>query len=453
VSTQHTQVAVIGGGLAAHCAAAAARQAGLEVTMVFPPSPGATALWGGLGQAYGPATPFLHRATGLVGQRRASPRPLYLDRQRRFEMLRERREFHPYFRLGLSRKQVAAHLNTALESLDYPGLCPVPTPRVFASASAAPYVADLGARSVLASAVDRGDTVGVVDCPAIAGWRAERLVETLGRVEAVDAHVVDIALFSELPGRNEHSVKVATRLRNALPDPAEALAEQLADSVEQLGLDLLVLPPCVGATWPEHREIFDVLDAAVPCRVAESAAGQNAIHGWRLDRFLRALTAETTLSVRVLDVTIEDGKLTGIATDSETVEASAYVLATGRWVGGGLPSQPPLREALFGLDLWLDGAPIPRPDEVWTPNLLAEHVWADHPLFRAGLATDDSLRPLDRRGQPVADNLFAAGRILAGTNSFADGTALGVDLISGLLAGRGAADACAGQPARQEVGS
>jgi glycerol-3-phosphate dehydrogenase subunit B len=64
---------------------------------------------------------------------------------------------------------------------------------------------------------------------------------------------------------------------------------------------------------------------------------------------------------------------------------------------------------------------------------------AAQPLLAAGVKVDASCRPLDDDGLPVHYRLFAAGALIGGHEHAADGTGLGVAILSGFLAGRGAA--------------
>ena len=90
-----------------------------------------------------------------------------------------------------------------------------------------------------------------------------------------------------------------------------------------------------------------------------------------------------------------------------TIRAPVVVLATGRFMGGGLRAdRREVRETLFGL-------PVRQPEgrahwhraEFLDPR--------GHPVNRAGIEIDESFRPLDASGRPAHAHLFAAGSILA----------------------------------------
>ena len=89
------------------------------------------------------------------------------------------------------------------------------------------------------------------------------------------------------------------------------------------------------------------------------------------------------------------------------IRARAVILATGRFMGGGLVAdRARVREPLLDLHVAQPAgrAGWHRPD-LYDPR--------GHPLNRAGLETDDGFRACDSRGGVVHPRLFAAGTILA----------------------------------------
>jgi glycerol-3-phosphate dehydrogenase subunit B len=90
-----------------------------------------------------------------------------------------------------------------------------------------------------------------------------------------------------------------------------------------------------------------------------------------------------------------------------SIRADAVLLATGRFLGGGLQSDhTTVTEQIFGLPVFQ-----PENRELWHGETLFEP--GGHTINRAGLETDDMMRPLDKTGHPAYKNLFAAGIILA----------------------------------------
>jgi len=90
-----------------------------------------------------------------------------------------------------------------------------------------------------------------------------------------------------------------------------------------------------------------------------------------------------------------------------TIHAKAALLATGRFLSGGLAAgRERVREPLLDL-------PVTQPD---TRAAWHREDYLDargHPINRAGVETDATFRPLGPDGTPVDKRLFAAGSLLA----------------------------------------
>ena len=139
------------------------------------------------------------------------------------------------------------------------------------------------------------------------------------------------------------------------------------------------------------------------------------VPGIRLrETFERALPAlgvalEPNLKVAAVRFDAKGATLTvhGPMEDLE-VRAEAVVLATGRFLSGGLRAERDgLHETLLNL-------PVAQPTgrEEWFRREYLDR--SGHPINRLGVSVDARFRPVDAVGSPVHEHLFAAGAILAG---------------------------------------
>lgn len=106
--------------------------------------------------------------------------------------------------------------------------------------------------------------------------------------------------------------------------------------------------------------------------------------------------------------------------------ARAFLLATGGIAGGGLRTDHAgtIVETALGLPV-----AVPREAATWLEQrFLAER---GHPIFRAGIATDAHLRPVDAIDQRVFDNVAVAGAALAGADLLRERCYEGVALATG----------------------
>ena len=89
------------------------------------------------------------------------------------------------------------------------------------------------------------------------------------------------------------------------------------------------------------------------------------------------------------------------------VQAQTVILATGRFLSGGLEAHPD------GITEHLLGLPVTQPPDRthWYNERYTDPL--GHAIHRAGIEVDDAFRPLGRDGRPFNERLFAAGIILA----------------------------------------
>jgi anaerobic glycerol-3-phosphate dehydrogenase len=163
------------------------------------------------------------------------------------------------------------------------------------------------------------------------------------------------------------------------------------------------------------------------------------VPGTRLFRALREAFIKAggrfTIGPKALGLDCRDGRVTGVMTESAAhgrphiVPADAVILATGGLYGGGCESDYTGR-------VWEPVAGIPVRDVPPLGTWFAEGVLtgSTQPIHAARIATDAYLRPLGEDDQPVAANLFAAGKVLGGCSPVSEGSAEGIDLATAVHA-------------------
>jgi len=131
----------------------------------------------------------------------------------------------------------------------------------------------------------------------------------------------------------------------------------------------------------------------------------------------------------------EDGRLAAIFSEAAARDqehrASAYLLATGGVAGGGVRTDHTgaVWETALGLPL---RAPNGR-GGWFSPRFLDEK---GHPIYVAGVATDDRMRPIDGDGKLVYANVAVAGAALAGCDPVRERCYSGMALATGWKAGQ-----------------
>ena len=367
-----TKVLVIGGGITGYTAALAARREGADVTVVAR-APGATALYAG--------------AMEIVDD---------LD-----AILRD--PHHPLTRLGLDAVGLATELDVAISTLQLAlgkeGLKFEGTWRsrgVYADIHGlgrpANVVPDTVARGELGAL--SGKRVAVIGIPQVGDYDAASTAQALKERHGVVAFAEEISIgdlpiaasLTDLYGRRAPSPR-ARGAAIAYPPGFTNLPED--------GFELLASPP--------------------------------SPHGWRLQQAigLGAISGEITAFETSRD------RITAARSGTRAFHADAFVLATGRHIGGGLRAGRTTVEPLLGLGVFRDGAPAS------TLSVRLQHLKYLDPgeEMRLGVTTDRRLHPLAVDGSVPYTNLFAAGAVLGGYD-YAGPCGFGVPILTGWLAGR-----------------
>ena len=370
-----TSVLVIGGGIAGYCAALAARRDGAEVTVVAR-APGATALYAG--------------GMAMVDDMDAVLRT----------------PFHPLTRLGIDAVGLATELDTAVSTLQlalgkeglrfeggwrkrglYADIHGIARSANVVPESVAP--GELGALS--------GKRVAVIGVPQVGDYDAASTAEALKELHGIDAFPEDISI-AELP--------VAASLTDLYGRRAPA-------------------PRARGAAIAYPPGFTNLPDDGF-----ELLASPPSPHGWRLQQAigLGAVRAEIT------SFETGRGRVTAARSAERMFRADAFVLATGRHIGGGLRAGRTTVEPLLDLGVFHEGV------LATSLGTRLHHLKYLDPAeeMRLGLMTDKRLHPLSEDGSAPFANLYAAGAVLGGY-AYGGPCGFGVPILTGWLAGRYAA--------------
>jgi glycerol-3-phosphate dehydrogenase subunit B len=240
--------------------------------------------------------------------------------------------------------------------------------------------------------------------------------------EAALGRPFDLARALEAPGAAEEA---GAMLRRALPRGAGA-----AVFPPILGLD-----PAAGV--PER------IAAAAGLPVGEILSDLPSVPGLRLQRAIDARLSAAGVELLHGEVRSAEGPGRPVGLGAREVTAGAWVLATGRFVGGGIARRGILLEPALGLPVLASEGHFGEASAGLAARSAASLTLRDsrspQPLLAAGLRVDEGLHPLDGDGRVVDERIFAAGAVVGGHDQASDGTGMGVAILTGWLAGRAAA--------------
>jgi anaerobic glycerol-3-phosphate dehydrogenase len=320
--------------------------------------------------------------------------------------------YHPLVRIGLNEfelvsllDEVCARLKT---TLDRAGLSLVGSWRQtgwFADVHGGVRPAQLVPKTVFPGELSalQGKRVVVVGVSSVGEYDA---LEVASALDEVGVRAIPVTVGMDLPA--------GASLTDLFGRPAPTI-EETADAI--------AFPPGLEDLPPSGFELL----AAVP-----------SPHGWRLQRALEA--ALEAIGIGFVHGEVDGVRANGrwveaVLTPSHELHADRFVLATGRFLGGGLVKEREVREPVFNLGVFHEGRRVDREWPFWLQHLERQSPTS---AFRTGLLTDERLRPLNWEGEVAYENLHAAGAILGGYD-YARGFGFGVPILTGWLAGRWAA--------------
>jgi len=198
------------------------------------------------------------------------------------------------------------------------------------------------------------------------------------------------------------------------------------------------LPAVLGIYDPAR--VKDDLEATVGAKVFEIPILPPSIPGVRIFNFFKEWLIRKGVTF-LLGYSVSKALLRGKRCEGIEVlhppvissySADRYILATGRFIGGGLKaddekvvepifnlplSQPPSREDWFG-DTFFSSLP--------------------HPIQGVGILTDASFEPVDAGGETILENVWAAGSILAHHHCIDEKSKEGIEISTGYMATKNA---------------
>lgn len=423
------EVVVIGGGLAGACAAWSARAAGREVLLVAR-APGASAVSSGcidLAQADGDLP--VGEAAAALSHRPDHPYALLgtrLGETIDAALLLLRTWLAP---LGLEGASSAAGRNLWLLT---------PLGKAKPSALAQRPIAQGDLRTL-----PPGARVGIAALCGAQAFEARLVAKGLDELLRPGARAValDVDFYTQRSDAQRTVAQIAADLdrpgRRAQLGAALARAARAASATH-------VFVPTVGLADAVAAQAELCQAAGLP--VFELLGAPPSVPGLRLQRALDAgLDAAGVQRVQGVAERASDGGLQIVrGTECEPVRSKAIVLASGRFLGGGIvahPSTHELADAVLGLPAFAAGRR--RLAMLMTEELFALRLRGRHAGLAAGLRADRDLRALDEQGRPAVASgvpVFACGATLLGHDAAAGDGGLGVSAVTGAFAGARAAE-------------
>ncbi|TKB11841.1 glycerol-3-phosphate dehydrogenase subunit GlpB [Desulforhopalus sp. IMCC35007] len=194
----------------------------------------------------------------------------------------------------------------------------------------------------------------------------------------------------------------------------EQTREKLAEAIKVVAeaVKVIGLPAVLGMHSPDF--VRAELERLTGLEIFEIPTMPPSVPGIRLREMFEQVFPQKGLTLipqqKVQSLTFKDNEVVLHIRDNYgpiTIHAKAVILATGRFLSGGLEAHiTGISEALLDL-------PVTQPEkrEDWYLNQYTDV--RGHAIHKAGIEVDSSFRPLGKDGKPYHQRLFGAGIILA----------------------------------------
>lgn len=195
-------------------------------------------------------------------------------------------------------------------------------------------------------------------------------------------------------------------------------------------------PALLGIHHP--RQVKEDLEQMIGSKIFEIPTLPPSIPGmrifYRFKEWLIHKGATLLLGSSVRNAIIEGKRCVAINVSNPplmtTYSADRYLLATGRFLGGGLwADKEKISEPIFNLPV---KQPLSR--EEWFRKNFFDGL--SHPIHQTGIMVNSSFQPINERGDLILENVWVAGTILAHHSWMDEKSREGIEIATGYMAAR-----------------
>lgn len=338
---------------------------------------------------------------------------------------------HPYSKLGS--QAVADSANCLKEQLGADLLAGSPDKNVFLPTCLGAWRPTcLPQPSMLAGAPEDGKKYVIVGLRRLKDFYPQLVAENLEKEEIPGGGKVSARhIWIDIPVRPGEADTSGLNFARALD--TEDFRAKFCDEIKRYLKDgeVVGFPAVLGlkdlGAWKDisrrlGHEVFEIpiLPPSIPgMRINEA-----------LTQMVRDLGVRYIIGSEVTGLNVSDGRVESVTFDSAgsetTLKAKHFIYAGGGFESGTLhvDSYWNVTERAFNLPLAIPSGPLVHED-YWGP---------DQPLFEVGVQVDSQMRVLDASGNPLYQNLYAAGGLLAGATRWREKSGDGIALASAFRA-------------------
>lgn len=339
---------------------------------------------------------------------------------------------HPYALMGVSRVEAAlSAFQTLCHEAGYPLHGSLDKNWLLPSAVGTFRPTCLAPETMIAGDLRRDDPMLIVGIKQLVDFYPNLVAENLVK-QGVDAAY----LMLDLPKLAERNFNTPMSI-GSLMEQADFRTDLAQRIKPKLGKAKRVGLPAVLGRQPSLA-IKNDLEAQLGVSVFEIPGLPPSLPGMRLHAIL--LQAIERAGGRIyhglegVGIEREGSRVTAVLTEaagrSKPHHFNQYIVATGGILGGGIVTNHhgEAREVVFGLPVT-----VPESRLDWFKQDFMDPK--GHPVYRAGLTVNAQFQPVNGGGQPVYENVYAAGTTLSHGEVIRERSFEGVALATGFAVG------------------
>jgi glycerol-3-phosphate dehydrogenase subunit B len=171
--------------------------------------------------------------------------------------------------------------------------------------------------------------------------------------------------------------------------------------------------------------------------IIETLSNTPSTFGIRLQKKINKYLKDnniTVLNEKVVDFKSENGRVLSIKTNKNTeIDISGIILASGKFIGGGINTDNGYSESIFNIPLFYNGKPLSQ--SVKEP-MFENDYFKKHGAFSIGVKINNRFQALNIDENIFFNNVFVAGNIIADYNYIAREGGFGVAISTGYKAAK-----------------
>lgn len=199
---------------------------------------------------------------------------------------------------------------------------------------------------------------------------------------------------------------------------------------KQIDIKTIIIPPILGIE--EYPKLFNRIKDECAIDMCETISLTPSVPGIRLQKAVSKYIKQNKIrkiNSKVISFKQKDGEITHLTTQNGIeIPVSAVILATGKFIGGGIDVKSKPFESIFNLPVFYNNKGI---NNYSLNSMFDNDFFKNHKIYSTGVKINDKFKPVDVSNNVIYDNLFAAGNVLQGYNYLESHGGMGVAIATG----------------------